>query len=105
MAPRSPQNAGAPSEASEARWKYARITPAKRPRVETRGRAQSTDDREQGGFQKTKVGGAEICDRDSNYIVIHPNAVVEDVLRLIEQVKQGIRERFNVDLELEITIW
>ncbi len=60
---------------------------------------------EQGGFQKTKVGGAEICDRDSNYIVIHPNAVVEDVLRLIEQVKQGIRERFNVDLELEITIW
>jgi len=60
---------------------------------------------EQGGFQKARVGGAEICDRDSNYIVIHPNAVVEDVLRLIEQIKQGIRERFNVDLELEIAIW
>lgn len=60
---------------------------------------------EQGGFLKSRIGGAEICDRDPNYIVIHPNAMVEDVLRLIEQVKQGVRERFNVELDLEIAIW
>lgn len=60
---------------------------------------------EQAGFQKNRVGGAEFCDRDLNFIIIHPNAVVDDVSKLIDQVQQGIKEKFNLDLELEISIW
>ncbi len=60
---------------------------------------------EQSGFQKSRVGGAEFCDRDLNFIIIHPTAGADDVSKLIDQVKQGIKEKFNLDLELEISIW
>ncbi|MSR30730.1 MAG: UDP-N-acetylmuramate dehydrogenase [Gemmataceae bacterium] len=60
---------------------------------------------EQAGLQREKIGGAEICDRDANYIILHPGVQTEDVLRLIEHIRQGVRERFNVELEPEISIW
>jgi UDP-N-acetylmuramate dehydrogenase len=60
---------------------------------------------EQAGLAKMRVGGAEISDRDANYIVAQPGTAARDVLRLIEVVRSRVRERFNVDLELEITIW
>lgn len=60
---------------------------------------------EQAGLAKTRVGGAEISERDANFIVAHPDASARDVLRLIDLVRSRVRERFNVELELEITIW
>jgi UDP-N-acetylmuramate dehydrogenase len=60
---------------------------------------------EQAGLAKTRVGGAELSERDPNYIVAHPGASARDVLRLIDLVKSRVRERFNIDLELQITIW
>lgn len=60
---------------------------------------------EQAGLAKMKVGGAEISDRDADFIVTHPGATARDILRLIEVVRSRVRERFNVELELEITVW
>jgi UDP-N-acetylmuramate dehydrogenase len=60
---------------------------------------------EQAGLAKTRVGGAELSERDPNYIVAHPGASARDVVRLIDLVKSRVRERFNIDLELQITIW
>jgi UDP-N-acetylmuramate dehydrogenase len=60
---------------------------------------------EQAGLVRTKVGGAEVSDRDANYIVVQPGASTRDVLRLIDLMRSRIKERFNVDLEREITIW
>lgn len=60
---------------------------------------------EQTGLAKTRVGGAEISDRNSNFIIAHPGATARDVLRLIDLVESKVRERFNVDLELEIAVW
>lgn len=57
------------------------------------------------GLAKTRVGGAEVSERDANFIVAHPGASTRDVLRLIDLVRSRVRERFNVDLELEIVIW
>ncbi len=60
---------------------------------------------EQAGLARTRVGGAEVSDRDADYVVVHPGASSRDVLRLIELVGTRVRERFGVDLECEIAVW
>jgi len=60
---------------------------------------------EQAGLARTKVGGAEISERDANFVVVHPGATARDVLRLIDLVRSRVHERFGVELELEITVW
>jgi UDP-N-acetylmuramate dehydrogenase len=60
---------------------------------------------EQAGLARARVGGAEVSERDSNCIVIHPGATARDVLRLIDLMRTRAQERFGVDLELEVTIW
>jgi UDP-N-acetylmuramate dehydrogenase len=59
----------------------------------------------QAGLAKTRVGGAEISERDANFIVAHPGGTARDVLRLIDLVRSRVRERFGIELELEITVW
>jgi UDP-N-acetylmuramate dehydrogenase len=59
----------------------------------------------QGGLTGTRVGGAELSDRDANFVVAGPGATARDVLRLIDLVRSRVRERFNVELELEISVW
>jgi UDP-N-acetylmuramate dehydrogenase len=60
---------------------------------------------EQTGLARTRVGGAEVSERDASCVVIHEGASARDVLRLIELVRTRVQERFNVELELEIAIW
>jgi UDP-N-acetylmuramate dehydrogenase len=60
---------------------------------------------EQAGLVRTRVGGAEVSDRDANYIVVQPGASARDVLRLMDLMRSRVQERFNVDLEQEITVW
>jgi UDP-N-acetylmuramate dehydrogenase len=57
------------------------------------------------GLARTRVGGAEVSDRDANYIVIHPGATSRDVLRLIDLVRARVAERFNIQLEQDLTVW
>jgi UDP-N-acetylmuramate dehydrogenase len=60
---------------------------------------------EQAGLKGIRVGQAEISDRHANFIVTHPNAKSDDVLRLIDLARSKVAEQFGVDLELEIKIW
>jgi UDP-N-acetylmuramate dehydrogenase len=60
---------------------------------------------DQAGLARTRVGGAEVSDRDADYVVVHPGASSRDVLRLIELVGSRVRERFGVEMEREITVW
>jgi UDP-N-acetylmuramate dehydrogenase len=60
---------------------------------------------EQAGLARIKVGGAEVSDRDPNFIVVHAGASSRDVLRLIDLMRSRVQERFNVQLEQELTIW
>jgi UDP-N-acetylmuramate dehydrogenase len=60
---------------------------------------------EQTGLARTRVGGAEVSDRDANYIIVQPGTSSRDVLRLIDLVRSRVQERFNVTLEQEITVW
>jgi UDP-N-acetylmuramate dehydrogenase len=59
----------------------------------------------QAGLAGTKVGGAEVSERDANYIIAHPGASSRDVLRLIDLVRSQVQERFSTELELELTVW
>ncbi len=60
---------------------------------------------DQAGLTRTRVGGAEVSDRDANYIVVHPGATARDVLRLIDLMRTRVQERFNLELERDIAIW
>ena len=59
----------------------------------------------QAGLTGTRVGGAEISERNANYIVANPGATARDVLRLIDLIKSRVQERFHVELELDLSIW
>jgi UDP-N-acetylmuramate dehydrogenase len=54
---------------------------------------------------RTKVGGAEVNERDPNYIIIHSGATSRDVQALIDLMRAKVAERFSVALEQEITVW
>jgi len=66
---------------------------------------QAADLIDQSGLAKTRVGGAEVSDRNASYVVAHPGCQARDILRLIDLVQTRVREKFNVDLELEVVVW
>ena len=59
----------------------------------------------QAGLAGSRVGGAEISERDANSIVTQPGTSSRDVLRLIDLMRSRVRERSGIELELEIAIW
>lgn len=59
---------------------------------------------ESAGLKGLKVGGAQVSEKHANFIVNCGNATAQDVLTLIEQVKQTIQERFHVTLVPEVLV-
>jgi UDP-N-acetylmuramate dehydrogenase len=59
----------------------------------------------QAGLTGSRVGGAEVSERDANFILAHPGTSSRDVLRLVDLMRSRVRERSGIQLELEITIW
>lgn len=59
----------------------------------------------QAGLAGSRVGGAEVSERDANFIVAQPGTSSRDVLRLIDLMRSRVRERTGIDLELEIAVW
>jgi UDP-N-acetylmuramate dehydrogenase len=57
------------------------------------------------GLAKTKVGGAEVSDRNGNYAVAHPGTTARDVLRLIDLVKAKVADHSGVTLDRELHVW
>ena len=57
------------------------------------------------GLKGRSVGGAHISEKHANFIEARDNATSKDVLQLIEMIKDKVRDRFDVELELEIDVW
>ncbi|MDP6446280.1 MAG: UDP-N-acetylmuramate dehydrogenase [Pirellulaceae bacterium] len=60
---------------------------------------------EQAGIKGIRVGGAEIFDRDPNFIIAGPKATADDVTQLLELIQSQVHERVGVELERELEIW
>ncbi|MFO0964725.1 MAG: UDP-N-acetylmuramate dehydrogenase [Gemmataceae bacterium] len=60
---------------------------------------------EQAGLVGTRVGGAVVSDRDASYVVVEAGAGSRDVLRLLDLVRSRVEEKFNIELESDITVW
>ena len=59
---------------------------------------------EAAGLKGTMVGQIEVSPVHANYFVNHGGGTAEDALRLIEYVKETVKERLGVELELEVKI-
>jgi UDP-N-acetylmuramate dehydrogenase len=57
------------------------------------------------GLKGTRIGGAVVSDRHANFIIAEPECTAQDVLRLIELVRSQVRDRMDVELEMELEIW
>jgi UDP-N-acetylmuramate dehydrogenase len=57
------------------------------------------------GLAKSHVGGAELSERNANYVVAHPGTTASDILQLVEQVGDRVKDRTGVTLERELHYW
>ncbi|HEX4610622.1 MAG TPA: UDP-N-acetylmuramate dehydrogenase [Urbifossiella sp.] len=57
------------------------------------------------GMAKTRVGGAELSERNANYVVAHPGTTAADILQLADHVRGRVKERTGVALERELHVW
>ena len=53
------------------------------------------------GLKGYTIGGAQISEKHSGFIVNFSEATGEDILAIISEVKQRVHKRFGVDLEVE----
>jgi UDP-N-acetylenolpyruvoylglucosamine reductase len=56
------------------------------------------------GLKGTRVGGAVVSDVHSNFIVNDGNATAQDVLNLIDIIKERAKAMRGIDLETEVQI-
>jgi UDP-N-acetylmuramate dehydrogenase len=53
------------------------------------------------GFKGYTVGGAKVSEKHSGFIVNFDNATGSDILKIINEIKVKVKEKFDVDLEIE----
>ena len=57
------------------------------------------------GLKGLQIGGATVSEKHANFIIAEKDCKSRDVARLIDVIKQRVKEQFGVELELEIEIW
>ena len=56
------------------------------------------------GLKGTKIGDAEISTQHANFFINHGKASSNDILKLIRLAREKVREKFDIELELEIKL-
>jgi UDP-N-acetylmuramate dehydrogenase len=59
---------------------------------------------EQAGLKGARVGGAFVSEKHANFIINDGTATAGDIERLIELVREGVKERTGVELKLEARV-
>ncbi len=57
------------------------------------------------GFKGWARGGAKVSEEHANFICNHQHAASKDVMFMIEEMKKAVKERFGIELELEVKLW
>ncbi|TWT42762.1 UDP-N-acetylmuramate dehydrogenase [Botrimarina hoheduenensis] len=60
---------------------------------------------DQAGLKGASSGAAEVSQQHANFIVASDGATASDILKLIDNVRDRVRQRMGVELELAIEIW
>jgi UDP-N-acetylmuramate dehydrogenase len=60
---------------------------------------------EDAGLKGTRIGGAIVSERHANFIIAEPECTSQDVLRLIDLIRDQVQQRLGAELELELEIW
>lgn len=56
------------------------------------------------GLKGYKIGDAEVSQKHAGFVINRENAKAEDVIELINNVKEEVSKKFNKDIDLEIEI-
>jgi UDP-N-acetylmuramate dehydrogenase len=59
---------------------------------------------EAAGLKGRQIGGAQVSPTHANFIVNLGGATADDVLALVAEMRDGVRQRFGIELEPEIRI-
>lgn len=57
------------------------------------------------GLRGLSVGGAKVSEKHAGFIVNFNHATPEDIKTLIEQVREKVKEKHGIELELEQILW
>ncbi len=57
------------------------------------------------GLKGLQIGGAIVSEKHANFIIAQKGCKSRDVMRLIDAIRQRVKEKFDIELELEIEIW
>ncbi|MDR3233492.1 MAG: UDP-N-acetylmuramate dehydrogenase [Planctomycetaceae bacterium] len=60
---------------------------------------------DQAGLRGTKVGGANVSERNAGFIVVKPDCSSNDVVRLIRLIKDEVANLTEIELETALQIW
>lgn len=60
---------------------------------------------DQTGLKGMRVGGAEVSDKHANFIIAHPGATADDVMKLLKIIQERVYDKHQVYLESEVQIW
>ncbi len=53
------------------------------------------------GYKGKRIGGAMVSEKHANFIINYDNATGEDIKALINEIKQKIKEKYNIELKVE----
>ena len=60
---------------------------------------------DQAGLKGFRVGGAEVSTKHANFIVAHPGCRADDVLKLVNIIREKVFDKNQIHLESEVQIW
>jgi UDP-N-acetylmuramate dehydrogenase len=60
---------------------------------------------DQAGLKGTRIGNAEVSGKHANFFVAHPGATAQNVLDLIDLVRNRVYEKNQIRLETEVQVW
>lgn len=56
------------------------------------------------GFQGYSIGGAQVSEKHSGFVINKGGATASDILNLIHAIQAGVKEKFDVDLKTEVIV-
>jgi UDP-N-acetylmuramate dehydrogenase len=60
---------------------------------------------DEAGLKGATIGGATVSPQHANFITVTPGAKAEHVIKLMEVIRQRVREVHGIELENEVVIW